>query len=131
MIFCMDIYKDLKGIPWELTQHKIELDITIPLAHQAKYRLNPNYATTVKQDIDKLLIVGFIEYVEEATWLSPIVLVPKKNGKLKIYIDFWKLNAATKKDPYPLSFTYEMLNIVVRYEAFFFLMDIQDIIKYL
>jgi hypothetical protein len=64
------------------------LDITIPLAHQAKYRLNPNYATTVKQDIDKLLIVGFIEYVEEATWLSPIVLVPKKNGKLKIYIDF-------------------------------------------
>jgi hypothetical protein len=64
------------------------LDITIPLAHQAKYRLNPNYATTVKQDIDKLLTVGFIEYVEEATWLSPIVLVPKKNGKLKIYIDF-------------------------------------------
>jgi len=33
------IYKDLKGIPLELTQHKIELDITIPLAHHAKYRL--------------------------------------------------------------------------------------------
>jgi len=27
------IYKDLKGIPLELAQHKIELDITIPLAH--------------------------------------------------------------------------------------------------
>jgi hypothetical protein len=26
-------YKDLKGIPIELTQHKIELDMTIPLAH--------------------------------------------------------------------------------------------------
>jgi hypothetical protein len=25
----------------------------------------------VKQDIDKLLIVGFIKPVEEATWLSP------------------------------------------------------------
>jgi hypothetical protein len=54
--------------------------------------------------------------------LSPIVVVvPKKNGKLKIYIDFRKLNVATKKDPYPLPFTYEVLNIVARYEAYSFL----------
>jgi hypothetical protein len=26
-------YKDLKGIPLELAQHKIELDTIIPLAH--------------------------------------------------------------------------------------------------
>jgi hypothetical protein len=91
------------------------------LAHQAKYILNPNYATLVKQNIDNLLIVGFIEFVEETTWLSPIVLVPKKNGKLKIYIDFRKVNEATKKDPYPLPFTYEVLNIVARYEAYSFL----------
>jgi hypothetical protein len=75
------------------------------------YKLNPNYATIVKQDIDKLLVVGFIESIE-ATWWSPIVIVPKKNGKLRIYIDFRKLNVATNKDPYPLPFTNEMLNIV-------------------
>jgi len=90
------------------------------LAHQAKYRLNPNYATMVKQNINKLLPIGFIESIEEATWLSPIVVVHKKNGKLKIYIDFKKLNVATKKDPYPLPFTYEVLNIVARYEAYSF-----------
>jgi hypothetical protein len=65
------------------------------------YRLNPNYATIVKQDIDKLLAIGFIQFVKEATWLSPIVIVPKKNGKLRIYIDLRILNATTKKDPYP------------------------------
>jgi len=32
-------YKDLKGIPLELAQHIIELDTTIPLINQAKYRL--------------------------------------------------------------------------------------------
>jgi hypothetical protein len=53
-------YKDLKGIPLELAQHKIELDTTIPLAHQARYRLNPNYVIVIKQDIDKLLVDGFI-----------------------------------------------------------------------
>jgi hypothetical protein len=97
-------YKDLKGIPSELAQHKIELDIIIAPAHQTMYRLNPNYATMVKQDIDKLLTTRFIQFVKEATWLSPIAIVPKKNGKLRICIDFKKLNATTKKDPYPLPF---------------------------
>lgn len=55
-------YKDLKGIPLELAQHWIELDnTTIPPAHHAMYRLNPNYAAIMKQDINKLLVVGFIQ----------------------------------------------------------------------
>jgi hypothetical protein len=68
-----------------------------------------------------LLTIGFIESEEEATWLSPILIVPKKNGKLRICIYFKKLNATTKKDPYPLPFTNEVLNIVIRYEAYSFL----------
>jgi len=97
------------------------LDTTIPLAHQVKYRLNPNYATMVKQDINKLLVVGFIEFVEEATLLSPIVIVPKKNGELKICINFSKLYATIKKYPYPLLFIDEMLNTLAGYEAYSFL----------
>ncbi len=91
------------------------------MAHQTKYRLNLNYAITIKQDIDKLLVTKFIQSIEEATWLSPIVVVPKKNGKLKIYIDFRKLNATTKKDPYPLPFTNEVLNTIAGYESYSFL----------
>jgi len=97
------------------------LDITIPSPHYTRHRLNPNYATIVKQNIDKLLVDKFIQFVEEATWLSGIVIVPKKNGKLKIYIDFRKLNAATNKDPYPLPLTDEVLNIVAGYEVYYFL----------
>jgi hypothetical protein len=60
-----------------------------------------------------LLVARFIQSIKEVTWLSPTVVIPKKNGKLKICIDFKKLNAATKKDPYPLPFMDEMLNMVV------------------
>ncbi len=70
--------KDLKGIPPELAQHKIELDTIISPTHQARYILNLNYVTTFKQYIDKLLATGFIQSIKEATWLSPIVVVPKK-----------------------------------------------------
>ncbi len=37
--------------------------------------------------------------------MSPIVVVLKKNGKLKIYVDLKKLNVITKKDPFPSPFT--------------------------
>jgi hypothetical protein len=62
---------DLKGIPLEIIQHQIELDTSVPLAHQERYRLNPNYAAMVKQDIEKLLAISFIKLVEEAIYLSP------------------------------------------------------------
>jgi hypothetical protein len=41
-------YKDLKGIPLKLAQHKIELYTSIPPAHQARYKLNPNYVIVLK-----------------------------------------------------------------------------------
>ncbi len=84
----------MKGIPPNIAQHWIELDTSIPPTHQARYRLNPNYVAIVKQNIDKLLATSFIKLVEKATWLSPIVVMLKKNGKLRICVDFKKLNVS-------------------------------------
>jgi hypothetical protein len=50
-----------------------------------------------------------------------VATLPKKNYKLKICIDFRKLNATTKKNPYPLLFTDEMLNTITWYETYSFL----------
>jgi hypothetical protein len=66
--------------------------------------------------------------MEEATWLSPIMVVPKKNDKLQICVDFCKLNVATKKDPYPLPFTEVVLDMVASHEVYSFL-DFQATIK--
>ncbi len=111
----------MKGIPLDITQHRIELDTSIPPAHQTTYWLNPNYVAIVKHDINKFLVAGLIKLVEEATWLSPIVVVSKKNGKLKICVDFRKLNVTTKKDPYPSPFIDEVINIVIKHEVYIFL----------
>ncbi len=50
--------------------------------NQRKYRMNPNYALKVKEDLNRLLDVEFIYLVETTQWLSPLVIIPKKNGKL-------------------------------------------------
>jgi hypothetical protein len=49
------------------------------------------------------------------------MVVFEKNGKLKICVDLKKLNNATKKNPYRLPSSNEVLNIGAGYEAYSFL----------
>jgi hypothetical protein len=45
----------------------------------------------------------------------------KKNGELRIYVDFRKLNVATKKDLYLLFFINKVINIIARHKVYTFL----------
>lgn len=54
----------------------------------------------VNEEIERLLMVGFIRPTRYVEWLSSVVPVVKKNGKLRICIDFQNLNTATPKDEY-------------------------------
>jgi len=62
-------YKDLKSIPPMLAQHHIKSDTSIPPTYPAKYNANLNYVAIIKQDVNKLLLKGFIQNIKEATWV--------------------------------------------------------------
>jgi hypothetical protein len=118
--------KDLTGILPKFGEHRIELEDNARPVCQRQYRLNPKYSLMVKEDIDKLLEAGFIYPVNNTEWVSPIVVVPKKKGqdgtvKIRVCQDYQKLNAATKKDYYPLPFTDMILDHVAGNEFYSFL----------
>ena len=114
-------YDDMKGLDPKFYQHQVNLATNAKLVQQRRYRMNPNYATRVKEEIDKLLKIGFIRPVKRATWLSPIVVVPKKNGKIRVCVDYRKLNVITITDSFPLPFTDSVLDAVVGNEMYCFL----------
>ncbi|KAL2634749.1 hypothetical protein R1flu_006228 [Riccia fluitans] len=114
-------YRDMKCIPPEIAEHRIDLlPNTRPLRSQ-RYQLNPNYAERVKKELDKLLEARFIYLVETPAWLSPIVVVPKKNGKLRICIDYRKLNASTVTNAFLLPYIDLMLESVAGQEMYSFM----------
>ena len=114
-------YEDMQGLDPQLYQHQIHLSKDTKPVAQRSYCMNPNYATKVKDEIDKLLRVGFIRPVKQATWLSPIVVVPKNNGKIRVYVDYQKLNVATVTDVFPLPFMNGVRDAVAGREEYSFL----------
>ena len=75
----------------------------------------------IKEEINRLREAGFIYEIEHTEWVSPLVIVPKKNGKLRVCVNLKKVNAATIGDHYPLPITDHVLERVAGTEAYSFL----------
>ncbi len=54
----------MEGIPREICEHEIELVANAQPIKQRQYRINPNYALKVRENLDKLLDVKFIYPIE-------------------------------------------------------------------
>ena len=61
-------------------------------------RIHPEIRSIVIVEVNKLLAVGFIRKVQYPEWLENVVVVPKKNGKWRVCVDYSDLNEACLKD---------------------------------
>jgi len=81
-------YLDLQGIPPYIIQHTIPVHPGTMPVRQRQRRMNPSLQLIVKAEIEWLLQAKFIQPVEITDWVSPMVLVKKKNGKLRVCVDY-------------------------------------------
>ena len=62
------------------------------------------YRDQVKQTLDELVAQAIIAPVSEPTdWIHPLVVVPKENGKVRLCVDFTRLNQFVKRPVHPLA----------------------------
>ncbi|XP_048849544.1 uncharacterized protein LOC125719208 [Brienomyrus brachyistius] len=81
-------------------RHEIHLTDDDPVT-QPYRRIPPTQYGEVKEHISKLLSKGVIQESSSA-YASPIVLVRKADGSLRLCVDYRRLNQKTKKDAFPL-----------------------------
>lgn len=63
--------------------------------------MSPTLKNIIKDELHKLLDIGIIYPISNNQWVSPLVIIPKKNGKWWICVDYRELNKETLKDHFP------------------------------
>ena len=92
----------LQGEPGrtQLTVHSVNTGSARPI-RLPPYRIPHAYRETVQKELKDMIESGIIE-PSHSEWSSPIVVVKKKDGNIRICIDYRRLNSATPVDPYPM-----------------------------
>ncbi|KAM9447691.1 uncharacterized protein ACWYII_013122 [Salvelinus alpinus] len=93
-----------------LVQHEIDTGDARPI------KMRPRCIALARQEAaDKAVLemqrADFIE-PSDSPWAAPVVLVPKKGGKLRFCADYRRLNEVTRKDSYPIPSIDESLYLV-------------------
>lgn len=81
-------------------QHKIDLLDNNPIKQRSR-RVGPILEEKIEKEIKILHSQDIIE-PSNSPWSSPVVPVIKKDGSLRLCIDYRKVNYVTKKDSFPI-----------------------------
>ncbi|KAL4008013.1 hypothetical protein ACER0C_001865 [Sarotherodon galilaeus] len=106
------ITQQLSSMPEVFAQHDLDFGRTDQVRHHIKLSddtpfklrarpIHPRDIEAVRKHIQELLDAGVIRE-SESPFASPIVVVRKKNGQVRLCIDYRRLNLQTIKDAYGL-----------------------------
>ena len=92
----------MPGLSREIVEHRLDIKPEYRPFKQPPRRYNAHIYPKIKEEVERLLEAKFIRPCRYAEWISNIVPIKMKNGKLRVCVDFRDLNRATPKDEYPM-----------------------------
>ena len=75
----------------------------------------------IKEEMKKQLDVGFLEVSKYLQWVTSIVPVPKKDGKVRMCVNYRDLNRASPKDNFPLPHIDILVDNTAKHSLFSFM----------
>ncbi|KAL0405690.1 UNVERIFIED_CONTAM: Transposon Tf2-12 polyprotein [Sesamum latifolium] len=114
-------YKKMPGLDPKVAVHHLSVKKGARPVKQGQRRFRPELIPLIETEVNKLIEVGFIREVKYPMWISSIVPVRKKNGQIRVCVDFRDLNTACPKDDFPLSIAELMIDATTGHEALSFM----------
>ncbi|RDY01967.1 hypothetical protein CR513_14630, partial [Mucuna pruriens] len=114
-------YRDMPRLDTTIIEHRLPLNLyAIPVRQQLR-RMKPEVALKIKEEVEKQWNVGFLAVAEYPQWVANIVPVPKKDGKLRMCVDYRDLNRASPKDNFPLPHIDLLVDNTTEYSCYSFI----------
>ena len=92
----------MPGLDTDIVVHKIPPKPECKPIRQTLQRMKPEVILKIKEEVEKQLKAGFLSTVTYSNWIGNIVPMPKKDGKVRMCVDYRDLNRTSPKDNFPL-----------------------------
>ena len=97
-----DIFQPLEGLsPPRSYPFTITLEPGVAPIAKVSYRMSPAELAELKKQLEDLIEKRFIR-PSSSPWGAPVLFVKKKDGTMRLCIDYRGINNVTVKDKYPL-----------------------------
>ena len=107
-----DLFQEPDSLPPERkTVHKIDIQMGASPSVRKPYRMNAEENDELKATLTSLLDRGFIR-PSTSPFGAPVMFIRKKDGKLRLCVDYRALNAISIKNKYPLPHIEELMERV-------------------
>ena len=92
----------MQGLSTEIVEHQLPMRPECKPVQQKLRRVKPEMLLKIKEEVKKQLDAEFLEMAKYPEWVANIVSIPKKDGKVKMCVDYRDPNRASPKDNFPL-----------------------------
>ncbi|XP_052477697.1 uncharacterized protein LOC105793435 [Gossypium raimondii] len=95
-------YQDMPGLSTDMVVHRLPIREDCKPVQQKLRRMRPDIVLKIKEEVQKQFDAGFLQEVKYSEWVANIVPVLKKDGNVRMCVNYRDLNRASPKDNFPL-----------------------------
>ena len=93
---------DILGLNTNVMSHKLPINPGFSPVKQKAQKFKLELSLKIKEDMTKQIESQLVEVMQYPTWLANVVSVARKDGKIRICVDYRDLNKANQKDNFLL-----------------------------
>ena len=88
---------------------------------QKVHRMCPEMSEKIKVEVMKQFNEGFLAVTSYPQWITNVVPVPKKDGKVRMCVYYRDLNRSSPKDNFPLPYIDVLVDNTTQHKVFSFM----------
>ncbi|TYK04059.1 uncharacterized protein E5676_scaffold3019G00010 [Cucumis melo var. makuwa] len=113
--------EDMQELSTDIVVHRVPLKPECNPVRQKLRKMKPDVLIKIEEEVQKQIEAGFLAVSKYPEWVANVVPVPKKDGKVRMCVDYRDLNRASPKDNFPLPHINMLVDNTAGYSTFSFM----------